>query len=901
MHSSSTRPTCLSSEEHDDNISNHLLHYLGCIEVSQRKDFFATSNPIWEKDIERQLQRLKSLKKAVHKHEEDQIRENVRDKRDKWKKECERDLRRFTLIRRCLETSEEEPRYVEAVTESLAMWRASEQFKKGIKMVEGWSKRAEHDEPTLLTSHIEEAYDPDKDLNVHIIRYKDRGRRIETPRGERRGSEVDSISPGDNWKEKMKSETMKVHTVISKPEDGTGNKLNGLRKGDEGVTISYVHFPANNMQAVARYYDQEAPDYQGVLDDVQGHKTETDMILRPQYWRSQMHGSTNSMPHARHMRPICESISSNPDVVSSNPKNLVLFMPYLHWEKDRCRHKFAEAMETIRNSWENEQHNEEISKKRERQQSRAQLHPEKSQSLRTHTSSSNIGADGLPGVVEKVTKRANQTKESTKKPGRFILPYRCSALGQLLLDVAALYEAMSNYRDKQLLGKYLYSNPPIHPRRTLDQAYYWTLNTTKHRDRDQVVYRATNARAQDFRHFKKTTQEWVDHTKIQKLDPCKSCTKAIKKVSRAVMVDQLWMWILEEKTIITCFPKRYGTQKHDRSGVHKAIRSRLENARPNQIKSVFDLALIILDECSNTFFDRTKTADRQPKVIDQFSEAIGNIARKETTSFEQLVHWTKQARSFYRQPRHNSASELHVPLLDINPEANMHREIKDIAEELDIMINVVRSHMTVLEDFITHVQHMLDPDGLFGYRYSVGGERRVGSPRAYAHAEPMSPGGSTSNKQTYKFFMMNAEEMRIKMSSRITELEHLRQSAQSACDSVKNLLDMKQQQAGVVQAWMALNQTEESVKQGRSIMLFTVLPLTFTAGIFGMNAVEFGANGSLKIAHEFAVMYADHSLGFVEEVRAAARQNANLPTLVENGRKSEQSRRKSRSKDTRDK
>lgn len=106
---------------------------------------------------------------------------------------------------------------------------------------------------------------------------------------------------------------------------------------------------------------------------------------------------------------------------------------------------------------------------------------------------------------------------------------------------------------------------------------------------------------------------------------CRDCADKIKKVSRVIMVGQLWMWILDAKTIITCFPKRYGANKNDASGVHKSIRARVAEGKHQQIKSVFDLALIILEECSNTFFDRSRTSDKQPQGLDAFSEAIGNI------------------------------------------------------------------------------------------------------------------------------------------------------------------------------------------------------------------------------------------------------------------------------------
>ena len=78
-------------------------------------------------------------------------------------------------------------------------------------------------------------------------------------------------------------------------------------------------------------------------------------------------------------------------------------------------------------------------------------------------------------------------------------------------------------------------------------------------------------------------------------------------------------------TIITSFPKRYGRNKPDPSAVHKGIRLRLKVARKNEIRSIYDLALIIIDECSKVFFDRTKTADRQPQMMDIFAEAIGGV------------------------------------------------------------------------------------------------------------------------------------------------------------------------------------------------------------------------------------------------------------------------------------
>jgi hypothetical protein len=95
---------------------------------------------------------------------------------------------------------------------------------------------------------------------------------------------------------------------------------------------------------------------------------------------------------------------------------------------------------------------------------------------------------------------------------------------------------MDIYQEEQLLNEFLHHDPPFHPRRTLDQSYYWTLKTTKKRDRDQVVYRGTAPKKED-RHS-------GDHS-VNKTKFCEECHSYSRKVPRVIMVDQLWLWILE--------------------------------------------------------------------------------------------------------------------------------------------------------------------------------------------------------------------------------------------------------------------------------------------------------------------------------------------------------------------
>jgi hypothetical protein len=221
-----------------------------------------------------------------------------------------------------------------------------------------------------------------------------------------------------------------------------------------------------------------------------------------------------------------------------------------------------------------------------------------------------------------------------------------SVLGRLLVNVAKLHQAMLMHRDKCLIEEFLFFEPPLHPRRTLDQAYNWTLKTTKARDKHQVVYKNTHLVRQDLHTFvpadrgSRKPRLWSSRHANAGCDPdcprkwtghygetddygCEVCRNNIRKTSRLIMVDQLWMWILDEHTLITSFPRRYGVNKHDASGCHRRIRARLDNARKNQIRSVWDLALLVLEECTNTFFDSVEPKVRiDYNLNDAFAEQV---------------------------------------------------------------------------------------------------------------------------------------------------------------------------------------------------------------------------------------------------------------------------------------
>ncbi|KAI1377822.1 hypothetical protein F4677DRAFT_443743 [Hypoxylon crocopeplum] len=845
-----------SSKKPGHDIKDHLFHYLGCIDICDRNDFFTDNNPLWQEEVAHQ-------KKLGHNDETAQ--KLVQEKRKSWEDDCIDALKRIGFLRYTVSGDNDDKHLVDNMTASLEAWRHSPGHGARIEKIKKWRKiqREKDGKGTGSVPKDQEIrrdkYDPEKDVTVPIIQLND-GKPVE----EEEGIRVWNKFP--NQKTKL-AKLLNDTDSLLRPRDPSGDRQ-----------VRYFHLPSNNMdwveRAIARYFGEDRPDYQATHRELQrGKKTKAYMILQEQYWRGQLHGVQPHNPaHARHLRPLCEVVSSDPKNTEYFPRNMVLFMPYLHWDTSRKNEQFTMEIEDVMRVAKEEILKREKSEKMTRQNERCDI-TEKPRMVPRSTPLP-VKHRRYKARIVTMNKLLNEMRErklikthQLEVDGRGRVKVD-NPLGQVFLDAARLYEGMSNYRDKKLLRNYLCKDPPLHPRRTLDQAYHWTLNSTGERDRDQVVYRGTTTKPEDFHKYICKDGEWIwkEHDDFEIHGQCGECKMNIQKLSRVIMVDQLWMWILDAKTIITCFPKRYGTNKQDASAVHKSIRVRIQDSGPDQIRTVFDLALIIIDECTNTFFDRTTTVDRQPQVMDVFSKAIGNIMHKQTVAFERLWRWTDEASDIYRSKGNGDTSELHVPLLDINPEGKLEREIKDIIEELDIMTHITKVHEKIITQFIANAEHILDPFGKFGdsQKRKMTGRYHLAKYREPPKHLAVYNGDDDDTKvekkrEDYDWFKINADERLESVVGRIDQLKELRISAVNTAESVKVLLDLKQQQASVVQAWQSIKQSEETIRQGRSIMMFTLvtiifLPLSFMSSVFGMNNMEI-TDQTWSIQREFLYMF----------------------------------------------
>ena len=187
-------------------------------------------------------------------------------------------------------------------------------------------------------------------------------------------------------------------------------------------------------------------------------------------------------------------------------------MPYLHWETDRARMmsasvikeagkiRFSNLAEVVDQATANEQ---------------------TSRIAHVNVTPDSKGSDThLPLPSYNVTKAPKSLRRA--------------ALGKLLRLAANILEGVDSHVDEKLLFEYVHADPPLQPRRTLDQSYYGALKSTQARDRDQVVYRATAPMA---------------HECDIEEGRCLICQENSQKLPRLIMVDQLWLWILDESML----------------------------------------------------------------------------------------------------------------------------------------------------------------------------------------------------------------------------------------------------------------------------------------------------------------------------------------------------------------
>ena len=116
--------------------------------------------------------------------------------------------------------------------------------------------------------------------------------------------------------------------------------------------------------------------------------------------------------------------------------------------------------------------------------------------------------------------------------------------------------------EHKLIWQYLLSDRPVHCRRTLDQYGYPSLRNTAVRDGDQILYKRTKADADPsppkepprptFKHKHRSSPGRRSVAAGAGMDGSEGAA-SVDDPAKVLMVDQMWLWIIDSKTVITFF------------------------------------------------------------------------------------------------------------------------------------------------------------------------------------------------------------------------------------------------------------------------------------------------------------------------------------------------------------
>ncbi|KAF7943351.1 hypothetical protein EAE96_011278 [Botrytis aclada] len=326
---------------------------------------------------------------------------------------------------------------------------------------------------------------------------------------------------------------------------------------------------------------------------------------------------------------------------------------------------------------------------------------------------------------------------------------------------------------------------------TLDQHYYPTIDDTSGRDNDQVL--------------SKFLQEKSGKSKDGK---------------KILMVNQLWIWIIDEKTIITATtqnPSKTSKQssKADREPPESLLQNALDNILHGETKSQFERARtvdflmeLLLGVASGLFMKRfVPVSDKIYKgPIEIFRESIRDVicyCTQRIIAFQEFLKGLQEANP--REPEQKEgqpsseesdfkSSERPMPLNRyhvISSETKLLNMIRDIHDELHMLRSLAEDQEIVWKQAFPSSDLM--------------------------HFKAYTP---TNVKKDLNAMLSEADK---------TE------------NYINTMLDLRQADFGRLQAY-------DSARQSNSIFIFTMmtivfLPLSFLTSLFALNVSDFPHEG----------------------------------------------------------
>ncbi|KAM0248964.1 hypothetical protein ACHAP5_003173 [Fusarium lateritium] len=354
------------------------------------------------------------------------------------------------------------------------------------------------------------------------------------------------------------------------------------------------------------------------------------------------------------------------------------------------------------------------------------------------------------------------------------------------------------------------SRSTAHTPMTLDQYYYPTLTDTDSRDKDQVLSKYLELKA--LKADRPPTTSTIPSSTDQ--------TVKVRPIS-ILKVDQIWMWIVDEKTIITA-----STEAEYRNGNPKAslLQTVLDSLIYGEKRGTFEhptsahsMMELILGVATGFFAKKfVPLPDNPGRVfktpLEVFRESLRHAADEEIFLYQTFLRelngqnrrdmWQDKSPSDHvikDMPPHplSSSSDPY----SISPEAKVLDTIRDIRDEL----------------------HML---------------KSLAEDQELVWKQAFKDSALEDSFQYYQF--CTPEDVKKDLDDMLIEVETIN-------NSINTLLDLRQKQASISQA-------NDTAKQSNTIFVFTVitivfLPLSFLSSLFALDVSSFPhESGNLKYA-----------------------------------------------------
>ncbi|KAK3308398.1 uncharacterized protein B0T15DRAFT_107138 [Chaetomium strumarium] len=354
-----------------------------------------------------------------------------------------------------------------------------------------------------------------------------------------------------------------------------------------------------------------------------------------------------------------------------------------------------------------------------------------------------------------------------------------------------------------LLSGYLASRgvAPVHCRRTLDQFSYYMLESTERRDNDQVTYK------------------WAENQKPQ-TDP---------DGRPVVMVDQLWLWALQDGTVITSFPNTWN--QDEEFNLRKVFVDELLNNEDWVIQSTEDLLHLVL-KTSLDFFGRKGPQDC--RFYECFQSHINNVSEHQRDLYRDFRGLTRDLQDQELTPAQKK--QKLERLLSLDMEMELLGEILDIQDELSIVNDVLTQQEVALNE-LRQLYTEQDHASITNTGIGKGKMKDLGVETPVTNQVTLLSAGQEPHILWDRGLM---HKTMLILTNNFRAISDLSFTASKVERMLQSLLNLKQRQAQSWEARFAREGSEETQRQGKMILFFTIvtiisLPLMFMASFFALD------------------------------------------------------------------